>query len=304
MRFKLILFCFLAIYTPFFAQKFTPKSAPTPRAVFTVSVDRDITVRDYFQYMDSLVHAFDTVLDYQLTEHLLVRANPFIIQAWENTDYYRQKERGVFVFDQQNAVVLKANDRLLIPTERYATDLMLKMARTRLEVNIPEYKLRIIEGNDTLHTFTVRVGQNTDKYLSEAGRERDLRTRAGKGQIVEVRMNSSIIEPTESKKVTTTLRDDGKRTKMPLQPWIETEINGERMGQLIHPTTNPKTLGAPYSNGCIGTREADIWRIYYYAPVGTPVLVRYDLDIKDDKGQTVKLKDIYQRELSHDLRDK
>jgi lipoprotein-anchoring transpeptidase ErfK/SrfK len=189
----------------------------------------------------------------------------------------------------------------LIPTDSYTSTLQTEIARTRIDINVPEYKLRIIVGNDTMYTYSVRVGQNRDRFLSEAGRERDLRTRVGKGRIVEVRMNSSIIEPTESKKVTTTLRDDGKRTKMPLQPWIETEINGERMGQLIHPTTNPKTLGAAYSNGCIGTKESDIWRIYYYAPIGTPVEVRYDLEVKDETGKTQKLKDIYKRELSHDL---
>ncbi len=56
----------------------------------------------------------------------------------------------------------------------------------------------------------------------------------------------------------TTKRDDEKRTFMPLIPWIETEINGIRNGQMIHPTTNPKTLGKAYSNGCIRVRETTI----------------------------------------------
>ena len=76
---------------------------------------------------------------------------------------------------------------------------------------------------------------------------------------------------------------------MPQIPWIETEINGVRNGQMIHPTTNPKTLGKAYSNGCIGTTEADAWIIYYYAPIGTPIEIKYDL--KNEDGKT--LIDIY-----------
>ena len=52
-----------------------------------------------------------------------------------------------------------------------------------------------------------------------------------------------------------------KVTKLPQIPFIETEINGIRNGQLIHPTTNPETLNKAYSNGCIGTKEADAWVI-------------------------------------------
>ncbi len=40
--------------------------------------------------------------------------------------------------------------------------------------------------------------------------------------------------------------------------------------------TDPKTLAKAASNGCIGTSEADGWRIYFFAPTGTKVLIRYD----------------------------
>ena len=65
-----------------------------------------------------------------------------------------------------------------------------------------------------------------------------------------------------------------------------------RHGQLIHPTTNPESLGKAYSNGCIGTKEADAWVIYYYAPLSTKVIIRYDLTVKKD-GEKQELKDIY-----------
>ena len=84
---------------------------------------------------------------------------------------------------------------------------------------------------------------------------------------------------------------------MPQIPFIETEINGLRNGQLIHPTTNPITLNKAYSNGCIGTKEADAWVIYYYAPIGTGITIRYDLNMVDESGKRHILKDIYNRNL-------
>ena len=81
---------------------------------------------------------------------------------------------------------------------------------------------------------------------------------------------------------------------MPQIPWIETEINGIRNGQMIHPTTNPKSLGKAYSNGCIGTKEADAWVIYYHAPLGTKVKIRYDLETYEEGMVISVLKDIYE----------
>lgn len=74
------------------------------------------------------------------------------------------------------------------------------------------------------------------------------------------------------------------------------EINGTVYGHLIHPTTNPSTLSKPSSNGCMGMKEADIWRVYYHAPIGTKIVIRYDLKGIDEKGDTIQLPDIYGRE--------
>jgi L,D-transpeptidase ErfK/SrfK len=92
-----------------------------------------------------------------------------------------------------------------------------------------------------------------------------------------------------------TKRDDNRVTKLPQIPFIETEINGIRNGQLIHPTTNAATLGKVYSNGCIGTNEADAWVIYYYAPIETKIKIRYDLNVVDASGDSIVLKDIYNK---------
>jgi len=80
---------------------------------------------------------------------------------------------------------------------------------------------------------------------------------------------------------------------LPKIPFLHTIIDGHRWGQLIHPTTNQKTLGKAYSNGCIGTKEGDAWLIYYYAPVGTEINIRYDLVETNSEGDTSIYNDIY-----------
>jgi L,D-transpeptidase ErfK/SrfK len=126
-----------------------------------------------------------------------------------------------------------------------------------------------------------------------SGRVQDLRTISGEGKIVNHIRNPWYINPVDNHRYKFTKRDDGKTTKLPQIPFIETEINGFRHGQLIHPTTNPNTLGKAHSNGCIGTNEADAWIIYYYAPISTRIHIRYDLHQENEKGDTIVLKDIY-----------
>ena len=127
-----------------------------------------------------------------------------------------------------------------------------------------------------------------------AGRILDLRTKTGKGKVVRHERFPDFYNPANGHQYYVTNRDDKKVTKLPQIPFIETEINGVRYGQLIHPTTNPKSLGKAYSNGCIGTNETDAWVIYYYAPINTKITIRYDLIIKDSiSGKNISLKDIY-----------
>ena len=284
------------VKTPSTAAAETP-SMPTNKAApsdtfCTFIVPHDVKIKDYFTFIDSVVSRFDTtILPYKLTEYLLVRSNPFIIDTLENTDYDRMKLRDSFVYDQKQAIVLKKGDILNIPNLAAADTLKAKLSRTRLDVNIPEFKLRIIEDADTVYTFPIRVGQNRKRYLSEVGRDIDLKTRTGKGFIAFNYKKDYFVDPVEGKKFTVTKRDDGRKTLMPLEPWLEPKMEGQLWGQLIHPTTNPESMGKAYSNGCMGTREGDIWRIYYYAPVGTKVTVRYDLT--PQSGDSVRLKDIY-----------
>lgn len=259
-----------------------------------IPVEQPVTIGGYFKFMDDLIRQYDTIAPYDLNEHLLVRANPWLIDTLENTDYYRQMARGNFVYDQKKMIVLRPGDTLRVPGLKTAAALLSGMNNTRIDINIPAFRLRIIEGDSTLYSFPCRVGKNTEKFLLVVGHEVDLRTRTGTGEIIRISKNAAFRDPVTGEVLKVTKRDDRRRTRMPLIPWIEPSIDGIRYGQMIHPTTNPRTLGKPASNGCIGLKEADAWRVYYYAPIGTKVVIRYDLMEINESGDTLRFNDIYQ----------
>ncbi|MBX7242277.1 MAG: L,D-transpeptidase [Bacteroidia bacterium] len=267
---------------------------PAPKRTFrTYTVKEDVKVRGYFEFMDNLVVKEAWRVHYPLNEHLIVWANPWIIDTLENTDYYRLKERGVFSYDQQEIVILPKGTELLIPDSLMVDSIQQRINATLIDVNIPEFRLRIKENGKTLYNFPVRVGKHTSRYLAMAGKTLNLETKTGSGIILQVNKNAVYMNPVDNKRYYKTHRDDGESTLLPRLPWLIPEINGQIYGQLIHPTTNPVTLGRPSSNGCIGMKEADIWRVYYHAPTGTKITIRYDLQVVDENGDTLKLPDIY-----------
>jgi Uncharacterized protein conserved in bacteria len=258
-----------------------------------IAVEEVVSVSRFFSYLEQIVRQHDSLGHYTLSEHLLLRANPWILDTLVNTDYYIQMARGNFVFEQKKMTVLKPGDTLLIPGPKTAAALLDQMSKTWLDLNIPAYTMRIMEGDSVLHSVPVRVGKNQKKYLQMAGNTVDLRTRTGTGEIMRVNLNPMFFDPVTGKKYKVTKRDDLKTTAMPQIPWLEPSINGQRYGQLIHPTTNPRTLGKAASNGCIGTSEADAWRVYFFAPLGTKVHIRYDLMEIGPRGDTLHFEDIY-----------
>ena len=262
-------------------------------SLYTHFVPKNIQIKDYFKYMDSLARAYESLVPYDLTAQLIVRTKQWLMDSLENTDYYRQKQKGVFIYDQKELVILKQGDSLGIPTDTIARQILAKQAKTMLDVNIPEFKLRIVEGTDTVGTFPVRVGQNRITKWAVFDKNAKLRTKTGNGKIVNTYFKSTFLDPVDGRISSKTKRDDGDSTFLPLMPWLEPEINGQSIGQLIHPTSNEKSLGKAYSNGCIGTGEASMWRIYYYAPKGTKVRISYRLNSVDSAGTAIKLKDIY-----------
>jgi hypothetical protein len=265
-----------------------------PPKLFVV-IPRDIAIKSYFKYIKSVVASHDSLVPYHLNEHLLVRANPWIIDTLANTDYYKRKAVGDTVLVQPDLVVLHQGDTLFIPDSSAAAVLKDRMRHTLIDLNIPEYRLRILEYGDTVYSIPVRVGKNRTRYLETVGREVDLRTKTGKGEVIRINRYPTFQDPVTGKKFTHTKRDDHVLTLMPQIPWVEVELDHMRYGQMIHPTTNPETLEKAYSNGCVGMGEADAWRFYYYAPEGTAVVFRYNLEIINSLGDTIILPDIYQK---------
>ncbi len=260
---------------------------------FVISVKEDVKIKDYFKFIDEQIAAYDSLVPYDLTEHLLINANPKVIDSLAATDYYTRIDRGEFVYDQRELVLLRKGDRLLVPAKNWATRLIAEQNQRSIDVNIPEFTLRILENGKEVDRFSVRVGQDKEKYLETSGRIDDLRTRTGKGVIFKIKKDPTYMNPVDGHVYKRTKRDDGRYTKLPQIPFLHTEIDGHRWGQLIHPTTNSRTLGKAYSNGCIGTGEGDAWRIYYHAPVGTEINIRYDLQGINEDGDTMILKDVY-----------
>lgn len=258
-------------------------------------VNRKVSMKNYFTFIDSISTArLDSSITFR--DYVLVNANPWIIDTLRNMDYYHQKAKGIFVYDPSQQIIFHPGDSLLIPDRQTIDSITERLKSTKIEVNIPEFKLWVIQKKDTVITCKVRVGQNKDKYLDYYQKEADLRTPVGEGEIVFVRKNPKYFDPQTGEEYMETKRDDGLRTKMPIIPSLTPSINGTVTGTLIHATTNPKSLGKAYSNGCIGTSEPDIWSIFYAAPVGTKVRFRYDLEIKDENGLPKKLRDIYHRD--------
>lgn len=298
-RLLTIIFFYLYPILPVFAQA-EAMPADTEQTSATsdfgekwVKVTKEVRITGYFQYVDSLVNAWATLVPYSLSEHLLVQANPWIIERLAKTDYYRMMALDSFVYDQRRLRLLNRGDSLQIPGSEKAARLMKNLQHTYLDINIPEFTLRIYQDSLLLYSFPVRVGQNRSRYLKTAGRIMDLRTKTGQGIIVAHNRFPDFYNPVDGKRFYLTKRDDGRTTVMPQIPWMDTSINGIRHGQMIHPTTNPETLGRAYSNGCVGLGEAASWIVYYHAPAGTRIHIRYDLRITDSNGREQRVPDIY-----------
>jgi hypothetical protein len=269
---------------------------PVVDSVLTwVPVEKDILVKDYFHYMDKVVKQADTFPNWHVNEYSIVHTNPWILDSLRSFDYYNMMAKGVFVYDQTQLIILHQGDSIAIPDSAYSSKIDARLATTIIDVNIPEFKLRLIQLNDTILTCSVRAGRDGEKFIYVVGHSVNLRTPVGTGQIEWIDRMHKTINLDNGKEYPGTNRDDGKFTKMPMIPWIEPRINGIRYGVMIHPTTNPKTLGQAYSHGCVGTTEADAWTIYYHSPKGTRVIFRYDLQVVDEKGDTILLEDVYHR---------
>ena len=258
-----------------------------------IRVNKDVPIRSYFKWMDSIVAQHNQTHNYPIDEYIIVHNNSWIIDTLAHTDYYYLMDKGIFNEDSQALIALKEDQVLIIPDSLKTEELKTQLANTSLELNIPEFRLRIIQNGKELYKFPVRVGKAGKKYMEMSKTSVDMRTQPGIGEIIRVNKNPTFKNPVTNSKYFRTNRDDGKNTALPAIPWLEPSINGRSLGQLIHPTTNLKTLDRASSNGCIGLRESDSWIVYYYAPLGTKVVFKYELIGQNDAGESVEFKNIY-----------
>lgn len=258
-----------------------------------IVVNKDVPIRAYFKWMDSIVADFNQAHNYEIDEYIIVHNNNWIIDTLAHTDYYYLMDKGIFNEDSQSLLALTKNQVLVIPDSIETQNLRTRLCHTSLELNIPEFRLRIFQEEKEIYKFPVRVGKVGKRYMAMAKATVDMRTKPGIGEIIRVNKKPILANPVDNRKYEKTNRDDGKRTTLPAIPWLEPSINGRSVGQLIHPTTNLETLGKASSNGCIGLRESDAWIVYYYAPLGTKVVVKYELQGKNDAGETVEFENIY-----------
>ncbi|MBK6996849.1 MAG: hypothetical protein IPH31_18695 [Lewinellaceae bacterium] len=66
-----------------------------------IPVQKEIAIGQFFQFLEEIVRQNDTLSSYTLSENLLLRANPWILDTLVNTDYYHQMSLGNFVYDQK-----------------------------------------------------------------------------------------------------------------------------------------------------------------------------------------------------------
>lgn len=257
-------------------------------------IPQNIRMKSYFNFLDSIINQYPQLLNSNQGEHVLILFNPWVLDTLRGFDYYIQKSKGKIQYDQTKEIVFDKGSRLIIPTQPEVDSISTILSLIRIDVNIPEYRLRIIQHGDTLHTFPIRVGRNEETYLESIGRVVNQRTPIGQGKIISAIRQPVYKDLQTGQKYEETRRDDGRYTLMPIIPSLEPEIGSIKHGTMFHATTNLQTLGRAYSNGCIGLREADMWTLYYFSPPGTPVTIRYDLKIPGQK--TIRWKDIYQLE--------
>ena len=258
-----------------------------------IVIKKDVPIRSYFKWMDSLVTVQNLKNNYIINEYLIVHNNKWIIDTLAHTDYYYLRDKGVFNEDSKSLIALKKDQVLVIPDSVKIQQLRAQLQNTYLDLNIPEFRLRIIQNKKEVYSFPVRDGQNGSRYMAMAKRIVDMRTKSGIGKIIRVNKKPTFMNPKNNHKYELTRRDDGKMTQLPIIPWLEPAIDGVSHGQLIHPTTNLATLEKASSNGCVGLRESDAWYVYYYAPLDTKVVFRYDLQAKIDKDEEIEFEDIY-----------
>lgn len=225
---------------------------------------------------------------------LLAWENPWLLDTIRKSDYYRAQQNGRFIENLNEEILFHQPVKFRIPDSTRAAYLQSFIRKNRIDVNIPAFRLLVLNQSDTLCSCPIRVGRNERIFLEAIGKEVDLRTPTGLGTVVKVRRHPKSVNLHTGETYLVTRRDDGRVTTMPDIPSLEPKLDGKRWGKMIHATTNQATLGKAFSHGCIGLTEACMWTLYFLAPEGTALEFRYDLSGGRSPQDSIQLPDIYE----------
>src|SRR5690554_2549259 len=142
-----------------------------------IVVNKDVPIRSYFKWMDGIVADYNQAHNYEVDEYIIVHNNKWIIDTLAHTDYYYLMDRGIFNEDSQSLLALTKNQVLVIPDSIQTQNIKAQLCNTSLELNIPEFRLRIIQNEKEIYKFPVRVGQTGKRYMAMAKATVDMRTK-------------------------------------------------------------------------------------------------------------------------------
>ena len=96
---------------------------------------------------------------------------------------------------KKDIVILKKGTIISIPNDIEHQIIMDNLAKNKIVVNIPEFRLRIFHEDLMVYSSLIRVGRNESKYLKSIDKYSDLRTKTGHGRIVKTEKNPNLDQP-------------------------------------------------------------------------------------------------------------
>lgn len=148
-------------------------------------------------------------------------------------------------------------------------------SRLRMVVNVPAYRLQLLDGDREIKRYRCRIGSLENK------------TRIGTGRVTQ-KFRPAIFRYSEGEKAGEIIEysrimdfRNGRVVKTIRIPYenvcgLEINVGGTVSGQIIHSTTNPETLEYPHSHGCVGMSMEDMLDLYKRVPRGTRIDIIYE----------------------------
>lgn len=155
----------------------------------------------------------------------------------------------------------------------------------RIEVSVPEQRLRLIRGEEAVLDVAVSTAANG------TGEQRGSECTPRGWHVVRAKVGAGCPENTVfiGRRATGEIYSPELRRDHPKRDWILSRIlwlsglerGRNRLGDVdtmrryvyIHGAPDDDPMGAPTSHGCVKMRNADVMRLFELVPVGTRVLI-------------------------------